>query len=449
MIQAVIATLILVGLCMPASAADPADFEAAVAEMKPFDGPTEKGVDTTTLKGKIVTGYQGWFGTPNDGFNQSFKHYEQQGRFEPGSCTIDYWPHTADFPEDARVPTPFTKKDGSTAHVFSSTHPAVVMTHFKWMKDYGIQAAFLQRFGKPSVRSVRAFRHNNRVLENVRAAANAHGRAYIVMYDIGGLNQPGDMELLKRDWKLLVDKMGITRDPADKAYLHHRGKPLVALWGPGFRSRRMILPEVMEMVRFLKTDKDYGGCSVMLGVPSGFATLSGDCVDDPAMHKLMKEADVISPWAAGRMNSMGSVDAYTRRCTIPNMKWCADNNLDYLPCVFPGFSWANLKRTPKASDAIPRRGGRFYWKQIVKLIESKNDMIYVGMFDEIDEGTQICKVDNDPPPSSPGSTFLHYSPQPEDYYLWITGEAQKMLTHPENLRREMPLRDMPSRHGIN
>jgi len=236
--------------------------------------------------------------------------------------------------------------------------------------------------------------------------------------------------------------MGITRDPKDKAYLHHRGKPLVALWGPGFKSRKMILPEVMEMVQFLKTDPKYGGCSVMLGVPSGFVTLSRDCVEDPYMDTLMKAADVISPWAAGRMNSMASVDAYTREYTIPNKKWCDRNGLDYLPCAFPGFSWANLKRMPEKANAIPRRGGRFYWKQLFRLMEHGNDMIYVGMFDEIDEGTQICKVDNDPPPSVPNSIFQSYESLPEDHYLWLTGEAQKMLRNPEELLTEnMPLRE--------
>jgi hypothetical protein len=104
-----------------------------------------------------------------------------------------------------------------------------------------------------------------------------------------------------------------------------------------------------------------------------------------------------------------------------------------LPCAFPGFSWANLKRTPESANAIPREGGRFYWKQLSKLVESGNDMIYVGMFDEIDEGTQICKVDNAPPPSIPNSIFQNYQPLSEDHYLRLTGEAQKMLRGPNHL----------------
>ena len=36
---------------------------------------------------------------------------------------------------------------------------------------------------------------------------------------------------------------------------------------------------------------------------------------------------------------------------------------DYLPVVWPGFSWANLM-AGSALNQIPRRGGRFWWTQV-------------------------------------------------------------------------------------
>lgn len=35
--------------------------------LKPYDGPSVPGVDPTTLAGKVMTGYQGWFNCPDDG----------------------------------------------------------------------------------------------------------------------------------------------------------------------------------------------------------------------------------------------------------------------------------------------------------------------------------------------------------------------------------------------
>lgn len=66
-------------------------------------------------------------------------------------------------------------------------------------------------------------------------------------------------------------------------------------------------------------------------------------------------------------------------------------------------------------------------------------MIYVAMFDEIDEGTAIFKCTNDPPVGEM-SKFSDYEGLPSDHYLWLTGEAGKML------RNEVPLSDeMPNR----
>ena len=416
-------------------------WEAAVKEMKKFDGVSVKGVDTGTLTGKIVCGYQGWFNTPDDGFNLGWKHYSGvRGGFRPGSCSIDYWPHTSEFPEEALAATPWKKKDGTPAMVFTSTHPDVVMKHFEWMRDYGIEAAFLQRFSGSATRSPATFRNNNRVLDNVRAAANATGRAYVIMYD-GGFRDRAGLEAVKTDWKRLVDHMGITRDPADKAYLHHRGKPLVAFWGFGFRHRNVNLELAHEFVEWLKSDPEYGGCSVMLGIPTRFRELNSDAVADPDLHRLIETADVASPWAAGRYRMEG-VDEFTEELWIPDMKWCEKRGVDYLPCVFPGFSWANLRRKPILSDQIPRHGGHFLWKQFANLIKNDVQQIYVGMFDEIDEGTHILKVDNDPPVTD-RDIFLSHHPQPEDHYLWLTGQAQRML------RGEIPfIAEMPKREGV-
>jgi hypothetical protein len=108
----------------------------------------------------------------------------------------------------------------------------------------------------------RAFRHHNVVLDHCRKGANLFGRTYAVMYDLSGLGG-GQMQRVMDDWKLLVDRMQITKDPA---YLHHKGKPVVSVWGFGFNDGRKYTPrEGLELLKILKEGPHYGGCTVLLG----------------------------------------------------------------------------------------------------------------------------------------------------------------------------------------
>ena len=52
---------------------------------------------------------------------------------------------------DEKFPTPFRHADGRVAEVFTSTNRNTVLRHFQWMKDYGIDGVFVQRFGVETV----------------------------------------------------------------------------------------------------------------------------------------------------------------------------------------------------------------------------------------------------------------------------------------------------------
>lgn len=208
--------------------------------------------------------------------------------------------------------------------------------------------------------------HFNTVLANARAGANHHGRAWAAMYDLSGLRD-GQTQVVIDDWKILVDHMRLGRDANDKSYLQHNGKPVVAVWGIGFDDgRRYTLDECARLVDFLAIDPKYGGNTVMIGVPTFWRTLTWDCVDDPKLHEIVKAAHIVSPWMVGRYGKPNEVERFARDVRKPDLEWCKTNDKEYLPVVFPGFSWHNMKPQSPLGQ-IPRQGGRFLWKQYYEL----------------------------------------------------------------------------------
>jgi hypothetical protein len=107
-----------------------------------------------------------------------------------------------------------------------------------------------------------------------------------------------------------------------------------------------------------------------------------------------------------------------------------------MPVVFPGFSWRNLKGT---DNGIPRRDGAFLWSQFAAAQRAGARCVFVAMFDEVDEGTQIFKV-NGTPPKGEGFTYLSYGALPSDHYLWLTGEATRLFRSPQPFPDILPTR---------
>ncbi len=232
-----------------------------------YSGPSVRGVDTATLTGKVMAGYQGWFNCEGDGAALGWKHWarERSKPFGPGNVTVDLWPDVTELSPAERHTTGFNLADGKPAEVFSSFDRQTVLRHFRWMREYGIDGVFVQRFAN-GLRSAAELRHKNVVLANCREGANREGRTYAVMYDLSGL-KAGDVARVAEDWKTLRSRMRVGEDPA---YLRHRGKPLVAVWGVGFSDKRAYtLTECRSLIETLKAD----GCAVMLGVPSWWREL--------------------------------------------------------------------------------------------------------------------------------------------------------------------------------
>jgi hypothetical protein len=390
-----------------------------------------------TYKGLVMAGYQGWFRAEGDGMDVGWGHFGAKGQFDDQHCTIDLWPDMSEYTDT--YPTSFKMADGSAAPIFSSADLSTSRLHFKWMKEYGLDGVFVQRFFNYT-KGDREKSVPNRVLKNCIQAASEYDRAIAVMYDLSGLRGSGeDCTTIIEDWKYIVDDLKAISGKNRKTYLHHDGKPVVAIWGIGFPDRPYNIHDIglEKLIDFLHNDPVYGGCAVMLGVPTWWRELGQDTVKDPYLHDIIRSADIVFPWAIGRFSSAneGDIDKYAG-LVKGDVEWSKENGVDYAATIFPGFSWHNLCKWEFPNNilpvgSIPRNGGQFLWDLASTAIGNGAEMIYVAMFDEIDEGTAIFKCTPNVPVTEE-SEFLKIE-EPSDRYLQLVGKIGKML------RGEMPL----------
>lgn len=389
-----------------------------------------------SYKGLIMAGYQGWFQLPENGVIYP----------DENNIRLDMWPDVREY--EKTYPTGLKLADGSVARFFNSEDKSTIDLHFKWMREYGLDGVFMQRFFNRT-RTSESRKKSSGILQNALDASSLNKRAIAVMYDLSGLRATGeDCSSIIDDWKFLVDEIKVTNQKGTNTYLHHNGKPVVAIWGIGFPDRPYNIRNIglERVIDFLKNDPQYGGCTVMLGIPTFWRDLNSDCINDPYLHDIIKSADIIMPWMVQRFSPLlhNDMDRY-RDVILEDMKWCKKEGIEYVPCVYPGFSWHNLSKFEfpddvKPSGSIPRMGGKFYWQQMSTAIRSGAEMIYVAMFDEVNEGTAIFKV-SDTPPVSNVAKFVDLEGMPSDWYLWLTGEASQMLKRQKPLSQKIPERN--------
>ncbi|NDV60348.1 xylosidase [Bacteroides sp. 519] len=374
-----------------------------------------------SYKGLVMAGYQGWFNTPDDGANRGWYHYNGHNGFRDGSCSIDMWPDVSEY--EKTYQTEFKFADGTPAYTFSSHDESTVNTHFRWMKEYGLDGVFMQRF-VGEIKSISGKKHFNKVLTSAMRAANQYERAICVMYDLSGMRS-GDEQVLLNDINEVSNDHTLKDRNKNPSYLYHNGKPLVVVWGVGFNdNRRYGLKEAKIIIDGLINR----GYSVMLGVPTNWRTLKGDTEPYPELHDLIRKCDIIMPWFVGRYNESGYNRHHKSICE--DIKWAKANKVDYAPLAFPGFTWKNMKGIN--STQIDRNKGNFLWKQLHGALAAGAEMLYVAMFDEIDEGTAIFKCAKKVPVGK--SVFVPIDEELQsDHYLWLVGQSGKML------RKEIPL----------
>ena len=313
----------------------------------------------------------------------------------------------------------FTYPGGAQAHLFSSQDAQTVDTHFNWMLDHGIDGVFLQRF------VVGVSSRPTNVLNRVRQAANRTGRTFALTYDMSGQATNSLFSQLTNDWRWLNDQTQLTQDPR---YLHHNGKPVLMIWG--FFQERMSTNLALQIIHWFKTNANYGVTLV------GGGQWWWRFETAPGWSNVFRQLDVISPWNVGNVSIDGTNKFASTAYWTEDLTEAQNAGRLYLPVVYPGFSWDNLQQQTPGSSLIPRLDGVFLWKQFYAAAQLGLDMVYVAMFDEVDEGTAIFKVSNSPPTQG---HFVTYDGLPSDWYLRLTAAGTAMLTGEQPVTSDIPI----------
>lgn len=385
------------------------------------------------LVGQLIVGYQGWFGCPGDfEGNTRWQHWFDKDA-QPEHFTVDLLPALRGINVADTCDTGLRRDDGSAIRLYSAQNKRVVATHFGWMKTHGIDGAAVQRFVSELPDSKMKRRSDN-VIKNVQLAAESSGRTFYVTYDVTGANTKTVVADIRRDWRHLVNDLKITASPN---YLRDHGKPVLQLWGFGFKDRPGTPEEVGALIDDLRAGRGETQAVYLVGgVPTYWRTLSGDAKPAAAWAAVYRSYDVISPWSVGRYADDAGANAFVRDLVIPDMAQAKRLGLGYMPVMFPGFSWYNLvTNRAKSGRAIlnqtPRRCGKFLWRQVSNLLNAQATMLYLAMFDEVDEGTAVFPVEAHANTHPPGVRMVSLDQDgcalPEDWYLRVAGKAARYL----------------------
>jgi hypothetical protein len=181
--------------------------------LQPYSGPERTDIDTTTLNGKVLCGYQGWFNTPSDAAEIGYSHWSRDPfGVTSATVTVDYWPEIPEYdPADLQLVSGMTLSTSQPAYLYSSYRRGATLKHFQWMREYGIDGVFLSRFVGATTYP-KYFRMANMVLNHVREGCHVKGRTWAMMYDVSGTWPGMSTADLINDWKFLCDQVHVRQD---------------------------------------------------------------------------------------------------------------------------------------------------------------------------------------------------------------------------------------------
>jgi hypothetical protein len=273
------------------------------------------------------------------------------------------------------------------------------------MQTYGVDTAALQRFNPVGDEGPT----RDAMAVKVRAAAEATGRKFYIMYDVTGwTNMQSE---IKNDWttKMLAHA-------SSPAYAKQNGKPVVCIWGFGFDDpgRPFTPAQALNVITWFKSQ----GVYVIGGVPTWWRQGIND--SRPGFSDAYHAFHAISPWMVGRARTPDDLDSYYQNANVGDYADCQAHGIDYLPCVLPGdLQWGD------------RRHGDYYWRSLYNMIRLGSQGLYVSMFDEFNEGNQIAKTAETAASVPAGSGIRPLDEDgtacSADYYLRITQDGGRML----------------------
>jgi hypothetical protein len=395
-------------------------------------------VDASTVKAKVLVGYQGWFDCPMGG-SGSWIHWTRGGSPAADNLTVDMYPDLRGFSAADLCPAIAMTRSGQPAAFYSARTPALVDAHFRWMESYGLDGALLQRFVTESASKRRG---GDAVLRNVMRAAASSGRVWAVEYDVSGAPDPGFADLIEADWRYLLDSVKVAEGAA---YLHEAGLPVVSVWGMGFTGEHPPADPAAAaaLIRWFRSDAPARYRAwFMGGTPAGWRQLDQDSRADTAWKAVYSSMNAIQPWTVGRYADQTGADAYRRNSLAPDLARANADGNAYIPVVFPGFSWKNLNAGP--ANQIPRRGGRFLWRQAMNAKAAGAQSLKIAMFDEVDEGTAIFKLAAAPGDAPDQGYWLTLDADgealPSDWYLRLAGAIAKVFHGEAAATDSIPIR---------
>lgn len=394
-------------------------------------------VDTNTIVGKVMVGYQGWFRCPGDGSPDNNWLHWSGSEPKPGHFYPPSYPDVSDFGDGpARCLNPYMTVNGGPAYIFSSFPQQTADIHFRWMREYNIDGALMQRF----IGEVAGYRtEDEAIFRHAMKAAEENGRSFAIEYDLSHgditvngqsipyYSQSDDVILndIESDWLHLVNDVHLTDSPA---YQKEKGKPLVSIWGIGMidAGGKPQRPELVhKMIQWFKT---VAHAEVMGGVDPNWRSIT-----QPGWAEVIAELDVVQPWTVGVIDNKpppNGVEGWRTRNLIPDKAVTDANRQLLMPVLIPGT--AGRRSDDTADDTgTERRGGRQLWQEVVAAHGAGTNFIKIAMFDEINEGTQLIKTSPSAATSPDQSTWVNLDTDgyklPSDWYLRVMYEAGRVF----------------------